>query len=123
MNKAFIPFRLPGLNEYTSACRGSKFGGASMKKKAESDIFPFITGLSRFDNPVKIMFIWHEKTRKRDIDNIAFAKKFILDALVTAEKIQGDSQKYVKGFSDGFSFGEKDGVEVIIFEEVQDATD
>ena len=114
-NKAYIPFRLPGLNEYTNACRSNKFAGAGLKKTIESNLFPFLQSLDNFIEPVKIMFIWHEKTKRRDIDNIAFAKKFILDALVNAKKLQGDSQKYVKGFYDGFSFGEKDGVEVIIY--------
>lgn len=45
-------------------------------------------------------FYWHERTKKRDADNIAFAKKFILDALVKMRVLEDDSRKYVKGFYD-----------------------
>ena len=114
MNKTFIPFRLPGLNEYTRACRASRYAGADMKKITEHDIMPFFNQLEPVKGPVKICFIWHEKNKRRDPDNIAFGKKFILDALVNSGRIEGDSAKYIKGLKDGFSFGEKDGVEVYI---------
>lgn len=45
-------------------------------------------------------FEWHERTKKRDADNIASAKKFILDALVKSGVLADDSRKYVKGFYD-----------------------
>ena len=45
-------------------------------------------------------FEWHERTKKRDADNIASAKKFILDALVKCGVLEDDSRKYVKGFYD-----------------------
>ena len=116
-NKAFIPFRLPSLNEYTNANRGNRYGGAKLKKSVQADIMPFINSISVFTEPVRVAFIWHEKTMRRDVDNVAFAKKFILDALVNAGKLQGDSPKYVKGFTDGFDWsGKKEGVEIIILE-------
>lgn len=85
-----------------------------MKKDTESLIFPYIQSLGRHSGRVSVYFIWHERTYRRDPDNICFAKKFILDAMVTAGKIEGDSAKFIKGLKDGFSFGEKDGVEVYI---------
>jgi Holliday junction resolvase RusA-like endonuclease len=47
-----------------------------------------------------VRFEWHERTKKRDADNIASAKKFILDALVKMRVLPDDSRKYVKGFYD-----------------------
>ncbi len=47
-----------------------------------------------------VRFEWHERTKKRDADNIASAKKFILDALVKGGVLEDDSRKYVKGFYD-----------------------
>jgi Holliday junction resolvase RusA-like endonuclease len=47
-----------------------------------------------------VRFEWHERTKKRDADNIASAKKFILDALVNMRVLEDDSRKYVKGFYD-----------------------
>lgn len=57
----------------------------------------------RFEKPVRIVFTWHEPNRKRDKDNIAFAKKFIFDALVEIGVIPNDGWKNVDSFSDDFS--------------------
>ena len=45
-------------------------------------------------------FEWHESNKNRDADNIVFAKKFILDALVSMRVLPNDSRRYVKGFTD-----------------------
>ena len=62
----------------------------------------FLKKLPKFQHPVSIHFHWVEKNQKRDIDNIAFAKKFILDALVKLGKLKDDNQQYVKSFTDTF---------------------
>lgn len=54
------------------------------------------------NQPVSLVFSWYEPNKKRDKDNIAFAKKFILDSLVKSRILQGDGWKYVDGFSDKF---------------------
>lgn len=97
-----IPFKLPSLNDYIKACRANAYAGAEMKKKVESDITPFLARLPAFYNPVFLTFNWVESNLKRDADNIAFAKKFILDSLVKAGKLKDDSRRYVKGFKDNF---------------------
>ena len=56
--------------------------------------------LHKVSGAVKVRFEWHESTKKRDADNIVFAKKFILDALVKMRVLPNDSRKYVKGFTD-----------------------
>lgn len=96
---------LPTLNEYTKACRGNKFAGAAMKKHAETIISVYIKqqlkGV-RFDSAVKLAFRWYEPNKKRDLDNVCFAKKFILDALVSNGIIIADGWKGVIGFTDEF---------------------
>lgn len=37
-----VPAKLPGLNEYTKACRGSRYEGAEMKKQAEKLVSIYI---------------------------------------------------------------------------------
>lgn len=100
-----IPLKLPGLNEYTAACRGNCYAGAKMKKQAEQSIMPYIRRLPYLSDPVTIRFIWSDKGR-RDYDNICFAKKFILDALVKAGKLPDDNRKHVTGFVDDFVRGD-----------------
>lgn len=65
---------------------------------------------------VIVRFEWHEKTKKRDADNIAFAKKFILDALVKMRVLEDDSRKYVKGFYDVIVDDKEDFVSVELLE-------
>ena len=65
-------------------------------------------------SPVHITFVWHEPNKRRDKDNVAFAKKFILDALQKAGRLKNDNNKYVKGFTDKFVYDGTEGVEVHI---------
>ena len=61
-------------------------------------------------------FEWHERTKKRDADNIASAKKFILDALVKMQVLKDDSRKFVKGFYDVIVDDKEDVVIVELIE-------
>lgn len=49
-----------------------------------------------FDKPVEINCVWVEENRKRDLDNIMFGIKFVLDGLVKAGVLKDDSPRYVK---------------------------
>ena len=111
-----IPLKLPSLNDYIRACRGNRYGANNLKKTLEEEIGYFLAPLPTFEKPVKIHFLWIEGNKKRDYDNIAFAKKFILDALQKCGKLSNDNRKWVKGFSDDFEYGEQ-GV-IITIEEV-----
>ena len=75
----------------------------------------FAGNLSPIRQPVFFKFLWLEKNRKRDLDNIAFAKKFILDALVRKGVLPTDNQSVVKGFTDNFDISDKSGVLVKIY--------
>ena len=81
-----IKGKLASLNEYTKACRSNAYAGANMKKQAEKYIQVFIMQQLKgvhFDGTVELAFRWYEPNKKRDLDNICFSKKFVLDALVT----------------------------------------
>lgn len=96
---------LPNLNNYTKACRSNRFAGASMKQQAEKIVSAYIQQQLKgvhFDETVVLAFRWFEPNRKRDLDNICFAKKFILDALVTNGVIDNDNWSGVAGFTDEF---------------------
>ncbi len=51
---------------------------------------------------MRMIFRWYEEDKRRDIDNIAFAKKFILDALVKTGILPDDSRKWLLSFVDDF---------------------
>lgn len=105
MKTLIIKGQLNNLNDYTKACRAYKMAGARMKKKNEKIITAYILqqlkGFS-IDGQAELHFRWYEPNRKRDLDNICFAKKFILDALVSNGIIIADGWKGVKGFTDSF---------------------
>lgn len=97
-----IHAKLPSLNQVTAKDRANKFAGAAYRKDAEKLISRYIqialnTGeLQPISEPCTIRIDWHEKSKRRDVDNIQSAQKFILDALVQCGVLQNDSRKYVK---------------------------
>lgn len=111
-----IPIKFLTLNGYVDICRRNRYQSAAYKKKIEYEIGYYLHGLPKLNNPVKIDFLWVEENRRRDLDNIAFAKKFILDALVSAGVLRNDSQKYVRGFSDSVQQGKENKVILTITE-------
>jgi len=102
-----IDLKLPSLNEYINACRYNRYKGAKMKSDYECAIGLFLTELPVFEKPIKIDFIWVEENKRRDLDNVAFGKKFILDALVKFGKLKDDNRKIVTGFTDSFRYDKK----------------
>ena len=98
--------KLPSLNDYINSCRSNRYAAAIMKKEVESDIDWHINQLPKFNKPIKIKFTWVEKNKKRDLDNVCFAKKFILDALQKSGKLENDNRRWVTGFTDSFELGE-----------------
>ena len=118
MKKIEIPFRLPSLNNYINECRKNKYAGANMKKNVEKDIGWYINLLHKYEKPIKIHFHWIEENKRRDLDNVCFAKKFILDSMVKAGKLKDDNRNYVAGFIDTFEYANTSKV-ILEIEEVE----
>lgn len=102
-----INMKLPSLNEYVDICRTNAYKASRYKKNLEEDIMMFTNRLPRFMTPVTIHFHWIEGSRRRDLDNVAFAKKFILDALVKSGKLKDDNRRCVTAFTDTFEYGDE----------------
>ena len=106
MNEFVIKAKLPSLNDFIKANRSNAYKGNKFKQDVEMIIGAYIRKaltnktLQRPKGAVVVCFEWHEKTKKRDADNIASAKKFILDALQKNGVLKNDSRKYVVGFHD-----------------------
>ena len=117
----YIPVRLPGLNEYINVCRRNRYEASAFKANYQDLIHVYLLkgGVVKVDSPCRYTFIWNEHTLRRDRDNVAFAKKFILDSLVQYRYIKDDSPKFVTGFVDLFINNKAlpEGVQVIIEEE------
>lgn len=107
MNRLEIPLKLPSLNQYINECRKNRYAGANMKRNIEQDIGVYINTLPKYQKPIKIHFHWIEGNKKRDLDNVCFAKKFILDSMVKSGKLKDDNRNYVTGFTDTFEYGDE----------------
>ena len=112
-----IPFRLPSLNEYIDEINKNKYNGNRHKQGIEDDILWFLKKVkTKISRPVRLKFTWYEQTYKRDKDNVAFAKKYILDALQKSEILPNDNNQYIDGFQDDFVYKQGDKVVVEIME-------
>lgn len=99
-----IPGTLPGLNEYVKANRTHVRTGSQMSKGAH---YLCKVGMMRLSGQRisrgYFLFKWYESNKRRDKDNIAFAKKFILDALQEMDILSNDGWNEILGFEDTFA--------------------
>lgn len=120
MNRIEIPFRLPSLNEYIKASKvikGKWNAGNQMKQDVQEDIMVYLNKMPKYERPIRIHFHWVEENKRRDLDNVCFAKKFILDSMVKAGKLKNDNRNYVCGFIDTFEYAKESKVILEIEEE------
>lgn len=113
----WIGYLFPSLNDFIAELKKYRLTGQRMKTKLTTGVAweAKAAKLQPYDGPVRLTFTWHEAKANRDPDNIVFAKKFILDGLVTAGILKNDTQKYIKGFTDGWVVGSgRIGVHVLI---------
>ena len=99
-----IDGRMPGYNEQLKAANKNYHKGNQMKQReTERARWSAVAAcMPRFDGPVIVRFEWYEPNERRDLDNVAFAKKYILDGLQRARVIPNDNPKHVVGFTDTF---------------------
>lgn len=109
--------RLPGLNEYTTACRTNPHKGNEMKRTAQELVMWHILSTMRgvrFTRPVFLLFTFYEQDRRRDQDNVSsFARKVIQDALVKCGTIKDDGWDHVTGYLDRFEV-DKDNPRIVV---------
>lgn len=104
-----IQGELTDLNSFLKAVNSNRFVGAKIKatETARAKLSAQKAKLKpATEYPVYISYHWYSKNRKKDIDNIAYAKKYINDGLVEAGVLKNDGQKYVAGFRDNFYIDE-----------------
>ena len=94
---------LDGLNTYTKQSRANKYSSNKMKQDNQKRVIQAIRDakLSTVTKyPFRIKTTWYEPDMRRDGDNVAFGKKFLLDSLVQAGIIENDSRKFVNEYYD-----------------------
>ena len=120
MTQTLILDYLPcDLNTYIRNERTNRFMAATIKKRETNTVYMqcIANGLKRVKKPVTLRFHWYTKNNKKDPDNIAFGKKFILDGMVLARVLENDGRAQIIGFSDHFYTDNCEQVIVDIIEE------
>ena len=103
--KIILPGEYTDLNSFLKKMSYNRFAGGAVKKSETERVFwecksQKIKPIKEY--PVNIHFIWVCKNERKDVDNVRFAAKFILDGLVMAKVIDNDSRKFICGLSDEF---------------------
>lgn len=108
--KFTIEGRLPGLNEMLREAKSFRLKYSHFKREWTDYCGIYIrkARLPVFTESFKISVHWIEPNKKRDLDNICAGIKFILDAMVSTERISNDNQKQITGIV--HTFGPPDKV-------------
>lgn len=109
---------LPALNEYLQITR-SRYGySARIKRKYTNQCKQcFLTQLSKnnkLEYPYEFIFIWYNKNKRKDPDNISFAHKFIFDGMQTSGFMDNDNWAHILDISD-FYLVDKDNPRVEMY--------
>ncbi len=121
MIKLIIPDEFCDLNTYIDAERANRYKAAGIKR-AETDRVCMLAKIAMARGSIQgnihscgIRFLWVATNRRKDPDNVAFAKKFVLDGLVAAGVLSGDGWKNIVWLRDDFALdAEEPRVEVLI---------
>ena len=113
--KLIITGELTDLNTYVNKERANRFAAAAIKQKETNRVYWECKSqkVGKVIPPVILDCHWFTKDLRKDADNIAFGKKFILDGLVLAGILPDDKRDMVMGFTDSFFVDkEKQGAKV-----------
>lgn len=107
-----VVFKFKSLNEVINESKQHWSKYSKVKEKLNNTISLQCPKLN-IDYPIDIIFEWHPKDKRKDHDNIAFNKKYILDAMTKKGTINVDTQKVVKNFRDNFIYDSKEDFVII----------
>jgi hypothetical protein len=110
-----IPGRLASANELIGGMNRNRFVGAQVKKKNTELCANYAMLIKPITQPVGIRIRWIERDSRRDLDNIAFGIKFILDGLVISNKIPNDTRHWVKSIIHEFPDPERFNPRIEVF--------
>lgn len=81
---------LPTYNEAERIKRGNRYAANTHKQKTEARIMGYALDAPKFTEHVYVYFEWIRPDMRSDKDNVAFAKKYVLDALQKSGVITSD---------------------------------
>ena len=105
MYRLTIKGELIDLNNYTKANRKNKYYANKIKQDTEDYIVWHIKEQLKdlkIDKQVQLNYTWYCKDKRKDKDNIAFAQKFVQDAMVKSGLLINDGWNNIAGFTHEF---------------------
>ena len=111
MNKTiYYPFTF--LNEYIATERANKYKAAKIKRDTTFYIRMAFNNHQHIKTPVRIKFTWLVPNKRRDLDNLAFACKYILDGMVKANVIPSDNLVHIVELTHCYEISDNVGVRI-----------
>ena len=107
-----LEYQFTFLNQYINAERRNKYIAAKIKRDTTQALTYMLLGKEKIPYPCGLHFHWILKNKRMDLDNVGFAKKFVLDALVKAGLLPDDGLKYITELRDTYEIGDTVGVEI-----------
>lgn len=98
---------LPSANEVIALAKKSPFAYSSLKKKATNKVKMSCLNIAEINTPAHFEITYFCKDKRKDLDNIAFAKKFIFDGLIKAKKIPNDGWGEISSWEESFAIDKK----------------
>jgi len=116
-NGLIIKGELPTLNEEINGAKKHWSYYAKKKKEWTNLVAWQAKKMAKIkEYPITFEINWYMKNKKKDPDNVAFAKKYIFDGLVTAGVLENDGSKQITGWTEVISLDrDNPRVEVFIF--------
>ena len=119
-DKIIITAKLEDLNKFIRVSKNVN-GRAAVKRINDNTCMAFIKNQCKYHyDQVKLHYVWYEPNKKRDGDNIAFASKFIQDAMVKAGVLDNDNLNNIVGSTHDYRYGKEYAVEIFIEERDKD---
>jgi Holliday junction resolvase RusA-like endonuclease len=112
--------QLPSLNDYIQKCRYNRFAAAKFKEETDNLCGMYalkarIALKEVFKEPAILFTTYCEKHKKRDLDNIYSADKYILDSLQQIGVLENDNPAHIKGIYHGLLYGKEAYVRVRVY--------
>lgn len=114
---------MPGWNDFIHAYARSPVIGNRMKRDCMMACTMYIRRQLKgrhIDGPVIVHYHFYEATLKRDLDNILFISKPLLDALQACGILPQDNWHYIRGITADRHLDRKHPKIVVEFEEVKE---
>lgn len=113
--------KLPSLNDYINKINRNRYAGNKFKQDIQEDIcWEIKTQLKglKIERPVILHITWIEENKRRDIDNVYSAVKYIQDALVKMQVIKNDNSKCIVDVKNNIEYAQESKIIVVLEEEL-----